>query len=120
MQEKLCRIIRAGNYAETAAAACGINRDTLREWIKRGAREGAGRYHDLAVAIDEASGHAEVRAVAIIGKAAETQWQAAAWMLERKHPDRWGKRISVQAQNAMAQEEQPQPTAPWLEQVAAE
>ena len=27
----------------------------------------------------------------LIAKAGEAQWQAAAWFLERKHPERWGR-----------------------------
>lgn len=111
LQDKLCRLIRAGNFAETAAAACGINRDTLREWVKRGAREGAGRYHDLAVAVDEASSIAESRAIALIAKAAESQWQAAAWFLERKHSDRWGRKAYVQAQVQQAPATE---VPPWI------
>ncbi len=89
--EKICRLIRAGNFAETAACAAGIDRDTLRRWLKRGATEKRGPYRDLALSLDEAASVAEGRAVALIAKAGETQWQAAAWFLERKHPERWGR-----------------------------
>jgi hypothetical protein len=38
-------------------------------------------------ALDQAT--SEVRLVAIVASAARTQWRAAAWLLERRHPQRW-------------------------------
>ena len=35
---------------------------------------------------------AELRDVMVINRAAQTTWQAAAWKLERKYPNRWGLR----------------------------
>ena len=50
----------------------------------------------------EAEAEAEVRNVAIVQKAAEKQWQASAWMLERRHPGRWARndkqRIEMKAE----------------------
>lgn len=92
VSERLVRLIRAGNFATVASAACGICRDTFQRWLRRGAKEESGIYRDLVIALDEASAIAEARNVAIIMKAAEHQWQAAAWYLERRAPDRWGAR----------------------------
>lgn len=89
LQEQVVGYLRAGAYVETAAAAAGIARDTLYVWLRRGAR-GDAPYADFAQAVEHAQALAELRDVAIIGKAAETQWQAAAWRLERKLPQRWG------------------------------
>lgn len=97
-QATIVRLIRAGNYLETAACAAGIDRQTLRVWLKRGAREAAGVYNDFVVAVDEAAAVAEARSVAIIAKAAETQWQAAAWFLERSRRDRWGRQPTIKAE----------------------
>jgi hypothetical protein len=33
---------------------------------------------------------AEERLVAYVASAARSQWRAAAWLLERRHPERWG------------------------------
>lgn len=35
---------------------------------------------------------AEPRLVALVAQAARTQWRAAAWLLERRHPERWSER----------------------------
>jgi hypothetical protein len=37
----------------------------------------------------------EPHLVALIAKAARSQWRAAAWILERRYPERWGVRRDV-------------------------
>ena len=103
---KIVKAIRAGNYIETAAAYAGISKNTLYDWLRRGEREkqrletnprsrmrtSEVPFVEFSDAVERALAEAEVRDVTIIAKAAETQWQAAAWRLERKFPDRWGRR----------------------------
>ncbi len=107
IQHKIITAIRAGNYIETASAYAGISKNTLYDWLRRGEREKQRaeknpRYKirkseqpfvDFSDAVEKALAEAEVRDVAIIAKAAEEQWQAAAWRLERKFPDRWGRKV---------------------------
>jgi hypothetical protein len=38
LTEKVCQAIAAGAYLETAAAFAGINKDTLHDWLRKGAR----------------------------------------------------------------------------------
>jgi len=99
LQRKITDAIRAGNYMETAAAYAGIHKDTLYAWLKRGARDKSPKspYRQFSDAVEKALAEAEVRDVALIAKAAEKEWQAAAWRLERKFPDRWGRKDRVQA-----------------------
>lgn len=106
LQEDVLKVIRSGNYIETACAYVGINKSTFYDWIKRGAREkdrvaknpkarvrkDEQPFVDFSNAVERALAHAEIRDVAIIGKAAEENWQAAAWRLERKFSDRWGRK----------------------------
>lgn len=106
---KIITAIRAGNYIETAAAYAGVNKSTLYEWLKRGEREkqrvaensrygirkSEEPYVEFSNAVEKALAEAEIRDVAIIAKAAQEQWQAAAWRLERKFPDRWGRKDKV-------------------------
>jgi transposase len=114
LQEELCKVIRAGNYIETACAYVGINKSSVYDWMKRGAREkqriaAEGKkkptkrelpFVEFSNAIEKALSHSEVRDVAIIGKAAEQNWQAAAWRLERKFPDRWGRKDKQQIEHS--------------------
>ncbi len=100
LQEKIVTAIRAGNYIETAAAYAGVSKDTLYAWLKRGGREVSAKspYHRFSDAVEKALADAEMRDVLLIGKAAEENWQAAAWRLERKFSDRWGRKDHVRAE----------------------
>lgn len=107
VQDKIVSAIRVGNYIETAAAYAGISKNTLYDWLKRGEREkqrveknprfkirkSEKIYVDFSDAVEKALAEAEIRDVMRIEKAAGEQWQAAAWRLERKFPDRWGRRV---------------------------
>jgi predicted nucleic acid-binding Zn ribbon protein len=42
---------------------------------------------ELEIALERAL--AEPRLVALIANAARTNWRASAWLLERRHPERW-------------------------------
>lgn len=106
IQNKIIMAIKAGNYVETAAAYAGINKSTLYDWLKRGEREkqrvaknprykirkSEAPFVGFSDAVEKALAEAEVRDVVIVGEAAKVHWQAAAWRLERRHPDRWGRR----------------------------
>ena len=105
--KRIVSAIRAGNYIETAAAYAGIHKSTLYDWLKRGEREkqrvaknpryrikkDEQQFVAFSDAVEKALAEAEVRDVAIIGKAAEEYWQAAAWRLERKFPHKWGRKV---------------------------
>lgn len=90
-QTKILNAIRAGAYMETAAAASGIDRITLHLWLKRGNAEPESIYGAFVDAVHEAQASAELRDVLTLSKAAaDGDWRAAAWRLERKFPKRWG------------------------------
>jgi hypothetical protein len=52
-------------------------------------------YVEFSNAVEKAMAEAEVAGVNAIVVAAARHWQAAAWMLERKHPERWGRRPAM-------------------------
>jgi len=89
---KIVQALRVGNYIETAAAWAGIGRQTLFDWLRRGRGESSGMYHDFVKDCEEALAASEVRDLGLIAQAAPSQWQAAAWRLERRYPDKWGRR----------------------------
>jgi hypothetical protein len=73
----------------------GVNKSTLYDWLKQGARAKTGKLKEFSNAVNQAQGYAEARDVLTIGGAAKLDWRAAAWRLERKFPDRWGRRDTM-------------------------
>ena len=91
LQAEMVKLVELGNYMDTAAACCGVTRDTFHAWMKRGVREGKGPYYEFSDALKRAEGRAEAAALVRIRKAGQTSWQADAWYLERKMPRKWGR-----------------------------
>jgi hypothetical protein len=90
LQEKILLHLRLGAYVETAAACSGIHKDTFYEWMKKGAR-GQKPYAAFAEAVHKAIAESESRDLATILKASTKYWVAAAWRLERRFPEKYGR-----------------------------
>lgn len=91
VQEKIVGVLRSGNYAQVAAQCAGIGETTFYRWLQQGEEEESGIYRDFREAVKNAEAEAEADSVAIIETAGRKEWQARAWLLERKHPYRWGR-----------------------------
>lgn len=93
MPDKLAALLRAGNYMGVAARASGIAHRTLQEWLQRGLshRPEDELYRELREKVDKARAEGEALHVARIAKAAEEDWHASAWFLERSYPERWAR-----------------------------
>ena len=77
-----------------AAAIGGVTYTTLNNWMKKGESASSGAYVEFLEAVKKAEAEAEALRVSRISKAGkEGNWQADAWYLERRYPDRWGKRV---------------------------
>lgn len=96
IQDKICDYLKMGNFIDTSCKLVGIHKDTFFEWMKRG-REAKRKsiYQDFFFAVEEAQGFGEARHVAIVSKAGEFDWHASAWMLERKFPEKYGRKDKV-------------------------
>lgn len=105
VQEKIVKAIRAGNYAYVAAQYAGISQASFYGWLIRGEaekerlsqngarpRKAETVFVEFLEAIKSAEAQAEAIRVAMITKASQETWQAAAWWLERKFPDRWARK----------------------------
>lgn len=102
MQQRITDLIEQGMRPQDAAIASGISRSTFHSWMARGrqARDAAERdelsaaeepFLDFLDAVERALTVPEMRAVAVIqDSAAKGSWRAAAWLLERRWPERWG------------------------------
>ena len=87
--------IANGNYIERSCAAAGITAKTFRNWQDVAENEPDSAYAEFADLLEQARAHAETQNVGIIQRAAATNWTAAAWLLERQYPQRWGRRDQV-------------------------
>lgn len=98
--EQICNHVAIGAWYQTAAKACGISRLTLNSWRKLGkeAKNKKGKKTEREVLciklvddLEQALALAEINDLERIDNAAEQGvWQAAAWRLERRFPERWG------------------------------
>ena len=84
---QLIHYIEAGNYIQTACDAVGISKETFYTWIKEKS--------DFSDAIKKAEAKAIARNLTIIQLAAPKNWQAAAWFLERRCFDLFGKKEKI-------------------------
>jgi hypothetical protein len=85
VREKLCQAVAAGCTLKDAAALAEISTSSLARYREQDPT--------LAAALRVAQGQAAVACVLILRKAAqEGDWRAAAWWLERRHPEEWGRR----------------------------
>lgn len=86
-QAAVIQALENGCTRRAAAGAAGIHHATLYRWMEDAT------FRD---AVEKAEHVAEARATSLVIKAAyEGQWTAAAWWLERRRPDDYGKRLSV-------------------------
>ena len=85
---QLCAMLRAGNYLHVAVKAAGISRGTFDRWIQQ-SKGGDPTFVEFADRIDRARAEGQARHVALIAKSATEDWRAAAWLLERSHPQLW-------------------------------
>ncbi len=91
IQDKICELVRAGNYYNVACAYVGIGTSTFWRWMERGEEQDTGMYKEFRGAVEKAKAHSEAYAVAMVKSAMPSNWAAAMTYLERKSPKRWGR-----------------------------
>jgi len=114
--DRITKLIQHGSYIETACASVGIVKDLYYTWLKLGENhrqllKNQETETDIEIlqdiedkielinplyivfsdSINKAVVESELRDILRIDKAANKSWQAAAWKLERKHPQRWSR-----------------------------
>lgn len=104
--EAIAAPIRQGAYVETAVALAGVSKQSFYRWLREAENEDAyGLVLKLSDAVKKAMAEAEMRDLAVIDRAAQSgEWTAAAWRLERKHPERWGRQAKVQLEHSGAED----------------
>lgn len=92
VQRKIIELLAAGNYLQVACEASGLTYDCFRHWQKRWEQDDpiAQEFADFFKAIKVAVSHGECKALGDV-RHGQQGWQSAAWFLERRFPNRWGK-----------------------------
>jgi hypothetical protein len=93
--ERILEALSSGQTRRIAAACGGVSDDTLRRWIQTDS--------ELSLRVSAAESQAQIALVACIRNAADHDWRAAAWLLERRDPANWSLRQQL-AVHATTQE----------------
>jgi transposase len=102
IQKNLVESIGVGAAYEDACNYTGISYQTFRNWMKAGEEaflrgDPTGQFFEFFEAIKKAEGRNVLRCMVKIERAAsEGDWRAAAWKLERRYPERYGRSVSDQ------------------------
>ena len=90
-KETFLAAVRAGVRLPAAARYAGVSPKSANEWLRRGhgvdGRPAIEPYVSFAEEVERAQAEAEVHAVATVRQAMQRNWRAAAWWLERMHPE---------------------------------
>ena len=97
--EKICDGVLKGNYITTVCRSVGITNATYHNWKKKG-KEGIEPYKTFYEKVTECEAKAEMDILNVIYTNAIDQgnWLSSAWILERKYPQRFGKREQMALQ----------------------
>lgn len=90
--QAICAAVAAGNFRQVAARAAGVSPRTLGDWLAKGKAQATGPYADFLRAVLRAEQDAEMAMVKRVVEAASQDAKHAEWFLERKFPDRWGRK----------------------------
>lgn len=118
--------LKTGAYVETAFMSCGVPKACFYEWMKKGRAARKGIYTALTDAVDKAVAEGEMRDLFNIERAAagsraeylrdkngevvldgegnpivtkpmmKPDWKASAWRLERRNPNRWSQKQTLE------------------------
>ena len=89
---RIVRAIRRGLPYKLAAAAGGVSFNTFVRWRNAGSKPDAPlHFRRFLNQLRTAEAQAAEKLFGLIEDRAKEHWQAAAWMLERRHPDLFGK-----------------------------
>lgn len=96
-RQRVVEAVSAGLTREQQAAYAGCARSTLQDAIARGRADSRGIWHDWVAELEEAEARAIVANIALIQRSArDGTWQAAAWLLERRYPQQFGRYVRTE------------------------
>jgi transposase len=82
----LVLLLAAGVPAGLAARSVGVSERSVERWLKNGLRDRVAEAR--AAGQEQTDATSEARLVVLILRAAQHDWRASAWWLERRYPER--------------------------------
>lgn len=116
--DRLISMLRAGSYVQVACAAAGVSRQAYAVWMQRGNPENPranASFRAFRERVELALAEAETVNVARVAAATRESWQAAAWLLERRHPERWARPSQREKEESPAPLAADHPADPFAE-----
>lgn len=100
----LIAAIGLGAPRYVAAIKAGLDEKTLRNWLERGETDDEGNPVDprpnaeeyVQFRLEFLQHEAEAEQLMVDAIRTNPDWKASAWMLERRHPDRWGNKTKLE------------------------
>lgn len=102
VKDRFLAAIERGATYELASGFAGITYQCYLNWMKKGEaqlnsdsdeKEVGDEYLEFYRNVKASEGKAAIKWLMQIDKAADIQWQAAAWKLERRYPQQYGKTV---------------------------
>lgn len=84
--DRICRAVRKGLAYTLACDAAGLSYETFNEWRKADPQ--------FSAQLKAAEGEGAEELLATIRAASAENWTAAAWILERRYPQLYGRRVT--------------------------
>jgi len=105
----ILKAVRKGLHYDDAAALGGVTRSIVQRWLREGAQlletcidkdisnlpEGEQQLVKFTIDFEKACARLTNENLDVIRRQRGSWWQAAAWILERRFPEKWGKREKV-------------------------
>lgn len=118
LQAQVVALLRNGNYIETSCRASGLSVSTYYGWVERGEADVEAELDTPYAQFSQACARARAEGEAVLvqevraaSRGTERQpgdWKAAAWMLERTLPDKYGQKREVKHDVSTARTEPPE------------
>lgn len=108
VQKRICDALKTGAAHKHAAEYGGIDEATYYNWVDRGKKEGKGMFFEFFQAVKKTEAEAVTQLLATITLAARTHWQAACWILERRHPEEYGRWLAKEPAPKFDEEQAPE------------
>jgi hypothetical protein len=93
IMKKVLDGIKAGLSYQGACGLARISFNTFNSWRQEGERAESGKFFEFLKELSYAEAVAEAEQLKKIKNDPDTKY--ACWILERRHPDRWGKKEQV-------------------------